>query len=448
MGNGMNTTSRHRTSNPNALSGLDHKGFDAFPHQIYKGAKTQGILTNMPSYLNNGIEQMKSSERALEVLPEPNKQYAKDFENYLQVLNRNPKTIGRRMLELAWLLKHLGKDAKQATKKDIENLVLQINNSNYAQISKGKLKLTLKRFYKWLYESDYYPELVSWIKTDRGKTTKKASDLLTEDEVKQLIAACLNSRDRALIALLYDSGMRVGELLGLRIKDLQIGKDISFVNVDGKTGVRRIPIGFSLPYLTNYIGEMRQKAKENDYLFVKFDHFRVTENALDYDDIRKILHDLKERTGIQKRLHPHLFRHSRATELASKLTESQMRLFFGWTAGSTMTATYVHLSDRDLLSAMKQINGMAEAKPEPPKLKVVVCPRCHEQNEVTAHYCRRCGYDLTKSAVEQINDLEKMQQEIEQLKEEILMLYNYLPVQEKKQIEELRKQIKEVKAED
>jgi len=448
MGNGMNTTNRHRTSNPNALSWLDRERFNAFPHQIYKGAKTQGILINMPSYFNKGIEHVKTAEHRIEKLPEPNKQYAKDFENYLQVLNRNPKTIGRRMLEIAWLLEHLGKDAKQATKKDIENIVLQINNSGYAQISKGKLKFTLKRFYKWLYESNTYPEIVSWIKADMGKTTKKASDLLTEDEIKQLIAACLNSRDRALIALLYDSGMRVGELLGLRIKDLQIGKDISFVNVDGKTGVRRIPIGFSLPYLTNYIGEMRQKAKENDYLFVKFDHFKVTDNALDYDDIRKILHDLKERTGIQKRLHPHLFRHSRATELASKLTESQMRLFFGWTAGSTMTATYVHLSDRDLLSAMKQINGIAEAKPEPPKLKVVVCPRCHEQNEVTAHYCRRCGYDLTKSAVEQINDLEKMQQEIEQLKEEILMLYNYLPAQEKKQIEELRKQIKEVKTEE
>jgi len=206
----------------------------------------------MPSYLNNGVEQVKVAEHALETLPEPNRQYARGYEKYMQILNRNPRTIGRRLGELIWLLQHLGKDAKQATKEDIDNLILRINNSGYAQISKGKLKLTLKRFYKWLYNSTTYPDLVSDVKVDRGKTTKKASDMLTEDDIKQLIAACLNSRDKALIALLYDSGMRVGELLGLRVKDLQIGKDISFINVDGKTGVRRIPIGFSLPYLTNY----------------------------------------------------------------------------------------------------------------------------------------------------------------------------------------------------
>jgi len=115
----------------------------------------------MPSYFNKGAEQVKAADHRLERLPESNRQYAKDFENYLQVLNRNPRTVGRRIIKLAWLLKHLDKDAKQATKKDIEQLVLQINNSSYAQISKGKLKLTLKRFYKWLYETDHYPEIVS-----------------------------------------------------------------------------------------------------------------------------------------------------------------------------------------------------------------------------------------------------------------------------------------------
>jgi len=58
-------------------------------------------LTNMPRYFNKGIEQFKAAEHRVEKLPELNKQYAKDFKNYLQVLNRNPRTIGRRMLELA-----------------------------------------------------------------------------------------------------------------------------------------------------------------------------------------------------------------------------------------------------------------------------------------------------------------------------------------------------------
>ena len=109
----------------------------------------------MPSYLSKGVQQVKMAEHVIEALPEPNRQYSKDFENYLQVLNRNPRTIWRRLYEIAWLLKHLDKDAKQATKKDIEQLVLQINNSNKAEISKAKLKITLKRFYKWLVQCAY-----------------------------------------------------------------------------------------------------------------------------------------------------------------------------------------------------------------------------------------------------------------------------------------------------
>ena len=66
----------------------------------------------MPSYFNEGAEQFKVANRRVEKPPEPKKQQAKEFENYLQVLNRKLRTIGHRMLELAWVLEHLGKDAR------------------------------------------------------------------------------------------------------------------------------------------------------------------------------------------------------------------------------------------------------------------------------------------------------------------------------------------------
>jgi len=47
----------------------------------------------MPSYFDKGIQQVKVAEHRVENLPEPNRQYAKDFENYLQVINHNPRTI-------------------------------------------------------------------------------------------------------------------------------------------------------------------------------------------------------------------------------------------------------------------------------------------------------------------------------------------------------------------
>jgi len=65
-------------------------------------------LIDMPSYLSNGVKHVKMAEHVIEALPETNRQYSKDFENYLQVLNRNPRTIWRRLYEIAWLLEHLG----------------------------------------------------------------------------------------------------------------------------------------------------------------------------------------------------------------------------------------------------------------------------------------------------------------------------------------------------
>jgi hypothetical protein len=70
------------------------------------------------------------------------------------------------------------------------------------------------------------------------------------------------------------------------------------------------------------------------------------------DAIARVLERAARRAEIKKRIHPHLFRHSRATELASQLTEAQLKEVFGWATGSGQAATYVHLSGRNVDDAI------------------------------------------------------------------------------------------------
>ena len=188
-------------------------------------------------------------------LKEPNLSYALGFEKYLQLQNRKDLIRYRRLNELRYCLNLLGDmDAKKATRDDIENLILKINIANKATISKGKIKLTLKSFYRWLYRSKNYPKVVEWVKIDNSSRPKLPEELLREEEILQLIGACRNDKHKAVIALLWDTGIRIGELLGLKIKDVVLKSDeLSYIIVSGKTGMRRIPIVFSVPYLSNHI---------------------------------------------------------------------------------------------------------------------------------------------------------------------------------------------------
>ncbi len=71
---------------------------------------------------------------------------------------------------------------------------------------------------------------------------------------------------------------------------------------------------------------------------------RNRHRILTRDAVARVLERTARRTSISKHVHPHLSRHSRATELASLSTEAQLKQVFGWTAGSTQSATYVHHS--------------------------------------------------------------------------------------------------------
>ena len=117
----------------------------------------------------------------------------------------------------------LGKNFETATRADIEEVLRKIERSDYAEWTKIDHKTALKKFYKWLRNTeDVYPPEVRWIKTTmKRSSTKLPEEILNQEEVKKLIAACTNLRDRAFVATLYESGCRIAELLDLKLRNIE-----------------------------------------------------------------------------------------------------------------------------------------------------------------------------------------------------------------------------------
>jgi integrase len=380
-------------------------------------------------YFHAGEYRLAGELKKLRGLPEPNRSYALGYKKYMEANDRKALTLYRRLSELRFLLELVGKrDAKLLTRPEIEEIVRHVNKTK-RKTSQGE-------------KSD-----VDMAETTKGKikdegNRKLPEEMLSEEEIARLIDACRNQRDKTLIALLWDTGMRVGELLALRIKDVSLEKEgISHIMIPQvKSGMRRCPITLSVPYLVSYLENMRKNAKPEEPLFVVLHNGIASNTQIDYPHIRKLLGDLKVRANLTKRLYPHLFRHSRATFYANRLTEQQAKVYFGWTRDSSMMAKYVHLSGRDIDDAVMKVNGIESKEVEMPRPQIKKCPKCHEINELTAHNCKNCGSLL--DIIEQMKELdrglpdqvEKLQKELSEFKAAFNALMEGLPIGLRKKV--------------
>lgn len=398
-----------------------------------------------PSYLKRGEYNLELEIRQVrKALAEPNLTYALGFKEYLELQNRQPPTVYKRLHELRFVLCQLNlKDAKTATEEDIKVFILGLNRSDKAPISKRKVKLTLRSFYKWLFKvkGKDYPEIVSWFKIDGTRKLKLPDEMLDETDVTRLIEACKNERDRALVSLLWDSGARIGEILALRVKNIVFKEDeLSYVMInEGKTGSRRTPLYFSIPYLHNYLKDSSLINEPEAPLFITIYTKNGIDkqanerqlNAMNYDVIRSLLSKLKKRSGLKKRLYAHVFRHSRATFYAARgMNEQTLKSIFGWSGGSQMASHYVHLSGADVNEQVQKANGIdtknGKIKERPKPLTVKICFRCKETNPVTTSYCQKCGTNLDKTPYDEAQEYVKVKHELEELKQAFSMLTNSL----------------------
>ena len=152
------------------------------------------------------------------------------------------------------------------TKKDIELYFSEKKGSKY---SIEIYKIYIKKFMKWLYGGDDFPECVKGITYARNAYKfKKPEDMLTENEIKKLIDVCDNLRDRAIVSLLWDSAIRVGELCSLNVGNVTNDGEHLSITVSGKTGQRIIGLISSAPLINELLNQHMHKNKLDAPLFI------------------------------------------------------------------------------------------------------------------------------------------------------------------------------------
>jgi len=264
---------------------------------------------------------------------------------------------------------------------------------------------------------------------DKEPVTQK--DLYTSDELKRMFAACKNSRDRALLEMLYESAARASELISLQVEDIKFGNDPNngphySITVVGKTGTRTIPMGHSvvaLRALLNVHPLLKDRSRD-DYkgpLFVSATgtHRQIIRNHL-YLIVKAALED----AGITgKRKIVHMFRHTRATELVKLGVRGQaLSKFMGWTKKSDMEATYIHLSTADMENEIaEKVYGRPVIEKRGQLVETKMCPSCNQDMlDMGAVFCPVCGFPLTEEGVK------KSEQRADKLEVRVTELEGYI----------------------
>lgn len=318
-------------------------------------------------------------------------------------------SVSRVYSYLLWLhnaLKVLEKPIEDWDRLDVRKAIneyqFKVSENKISEHSVRELKKSLRRFFRWLGKD----ELVNWYTLGEIEPKVSPQDLITPEEFDKMMCACKNSRDRALISLLYETGARIGELGSMKIKD------VTFDDYGGtiwlpksKTKRRKLRIVYSATFLASWISDHPIGDKPDAPLWVKLSGKKRLQ-AMSYADIRAQLSKIAKRAEIKKRVYPHLFRHTRATRLLAKVPESIGAKYMGWVPGSKMVKIYVHLSSEDVDEAILKLHGI-KTNGNGNDLEVKQCPRCTMINPASSRFCSRCGLPLTEEAVVELEEWEK-----------------------------------------
>ena len=339
------------------------------------------------------------------------------------------------------------KAAKEALlEKSIEHLkkaCVKINNdTQYSFETKRDAKRTIGSLFCFIHYNNRSLQAapldvrVLFRHEAKGGDKRLARAILTREEIREFSKRAGNIMDKAIIWLLFESGMRNGEFEQLKKSDITIVDEGLVIKVPaGKTGERMVIVVEATKYVKEWLAEHPMKAPDAPLWYYvrrgwgeksgKVIPKENKEGALTQAGIAKRIrnvvvrvNDARKKAGIPlfvKDVNPHNFRHSRASELGGEagMTEAIMCKFFGWEIGSTMPKVYLHITDAQVQRAVLRTFGKAKPEEEVKIITHWTCSRCKDETPMGKNYCGRCGASRDGKV---LSMTEKLQAQIDAMK--------------------------------
>ena len=257
--------------------------------------------------------------------------------------------------EYLLFIKDIPVDKKEIKKEHIQQYLIYLNNRNISKLSIKRRLCAIRSFYKYLVKykitSSNPFETVTSVKGE-----KKLPHFLSEKEITELLDSnekrtdYLKDRDQGVLELMYASGLRASEVISLRLKDIDF--DSKMLKVKGKGNKERL-IPFNnhakdalLRYINLTRHELLLKNSDNDsgdILFLNNNGKQLTRRGIEY-----LINQVVIKTGFNMKVHPHMLRHSFATELLNNGADLRtIQELMGHSSIAT-TNIYTHVSFNDL----------------------------------------------------------------------------------------------------
>jgi integrase/recombinase XerD len=273
--------------------------------------------------------------------------FLKKIEVELKISKNSPHTLDNYVKANQELLDFLKKEPEQVTEEDIKLYMVE----NLEERASASVILFLAAI-KYAYSNILKRDITLGIK--RPKREKKIPEVLTKEEVKLLLDRAETRKSKLMISLLYACGMRVSELINLKVVDLKFEEKVGYI----KQGKGKKDRSFNIP---NFLLEdlktqaESQKKINQEYLFTG------PSGKLTARNLQKIVANTAKKAGINKNVHCHTLRHSFATHLLEDGTDIRLiQELLGHSSIAT-TEIYAHISTQQLRKIRSPLDTLEQS---------------------------------------------------------------------------------------